>query len=189
MVTRSTKSKLRENACGNGKDLQSGDHDALDFRFERRMLTVKATKRADWDQEPLMTEFKLVERLAQDTAAVASLTLSELRLAADARFPWLMLVPRRPDVAEIIDLAPADRAIVFNEIIMVSEVLKAVTGCDKLNVAALGNIVRQLHIHVIARFAGDAVWPDPVWSAGEPVAYEPESRDRLIRRIRDALPD
>jgi diadenosine tetraphosphate (Ap4A) HIT family hydrolase len=146
-------------------------------------------KRADPDQEPPMTEFKLVERLAQDTVAVASLTLSELRLAKDARFPWLMLVPRRADVAEISDLAPVDRTIVFDEIIMASEALKAVTDCDKLNIAALGNIVRQLHIHVIARFAGDDAWPDPVWSVGEPVAYEPESRDRLIRRIRDALPD
>ena len=83
--------------------------------------------------------FTLDQRLAGDTVPVASLPLSDLRLAKDARFPWLILVPRRPDMAEIIDLAPSTGPSLFDEIVAVSEALKAVTGCDKLNVAALGN--------------------------------------------------
>jgi diadenosine tetraphosphate (Ap4A) HIT family hydrolase len=133
--------------------------------------------------------FTLHERLASECDPVASLWLSELLLMKDARFPWLLLVPRRPEIAEIIDLAAVDRAILFDEIVMVSEVLKAVTGCDKLNVAALGNQVRQLHVHVIARFITDAAWPAPVWGVGEAIGYEADVRDRLIGEIRDALPD
>ena len=133
--------------------------------------------------------FTLHERLAGECAPVASLWLSELLLMKDARFPWLVLVPRRPDIAEIVDLVAVDRAVLFDEIVMASEVLKAVTGCDKLNVAALGNQVRQLHVHVIARFTSDAAWPAPVWGAGEGIGYKAEVRDRLIGEIRDALPD
>lgn len=137
----------------------------------------------------MIDSFTLHERLASECDPVASLWLSELLLMKDARFPWLVLVPRRPEIAEIIDLAAVDRAILFDEIVMVSELLKAVTGCDKLNVAALGNQVRQLHVHVIARFTSDAAWPAPVWGVGEAIGYEAEVRDRLIAEIRDALPD
>ncbi|KAB2875124.1 MAG: HIT domain-containing protein [Bauldia sp.] len=128
------------------------------------------------------------ERLRTDTVAVAMLPLSDLRLMNDARFPWLVLVPRREGVAEIIDLADIDRASLFDEIVIVSTALKAVTGCDKLNVAALGNMVRQLHVHVIARFTGDPAWPAPVWGAGDAVAYGAAERDKLAGQIRDALP-
>ncbi len=133
--------------------------------------------------------FTLHKRLASECDPVASLRLSELLLMQDARFPWLVLVPRRPDIAEIIDLAAVDRAVLFDEIVMASEVLKAVTGCDKLNVGTLGNQVRQLHVHVIARFISDAAWPAPVWGVGEAIGYEAEVRDRLIGKFRDALPD
>ncbi len=111
----------------------------------------------------MTTEFVLDQRLADDSIAVAALPLCDLLLGRDARFPWLILVPRRPDMAEIIDLEAADRTLLLDEIVAVSEALKAVTGCDKLNVAALGNQVRQLHVHVVARFTTDAAWPGPVW--------------------------
>ena len=137
----------------------------------------------------MTTEFTLHERLASECDPVASLRLSELLLMKDARFPWLVLVPRRPDIAEIVDLAAVDRAVLFDEIVVASEILKAVTGCDKLNVAALGNQVRQLHVHVIARFTSDAAWPAPVWGVGKAIGYEAGVRDRLIGEIRDALPD
>ncbi|MEQ9689481.1 MAG: HIT family protein [Bauldia litoralis] len=133
--------------------------------------------------------FALDARLAGDTDAIASLPLSDLLLARDARFPWLILVPRRADMAEIIDLAPDDRGALLDEIVVVSEALRTVTGCDKLNVAALGNMVRQLHVHVIARFTTDPAWPGPIWGRGEAVAYEPGVRDTLAGRIRDLLPD
>lgn len=135
-----------------------------------------------------MSDFVLDPRLEGDTLPVADLALSTLRLAKDARFPWLILVPKRPEIAEIIDLDAMDRAILFDEIVLVSEALRSATRCHKLNVAALGNQVRQLHVHVIARFEDDAAWPRPVWGTGEAVAYEPAARDRLITALRENLP-
>lgn len=132
--------------------------------------------------------FKLDERLAADSTSITGLWLSELRLMNDARFPWLILVPRVAAAAEIIDLGKGDRAALCEEITTVSQALIAATGCDKLNVAALGNLVRQLHVHVVARFAGDAAWPGPVWGHGKAVAWEGEARDRLVARILTALP-
>jgi diadenosine tetraphosphate (Ap4A) HIT family hydrolase len=135
-----------------------------------------------------MPDFALDPRLDADTAPVADLGLSLLRLSNDARFPWLILVPQRPDIAEILDLDDVDRAVLFDEIVLVSRALRAATDCHKLNVAALGNSVRQLHVHVIARFTEDAAWPKPVWGVGKAVAYEAAARDRLIAAIRERLP-
>jgi diadenosine tetraphosphate (Ap4A) HIT family hydrolase len=135
-----------------------------------------------------MPEFALDPRLEADTLPVADLALSTLRLSRDARFPWLILVPKRPDMSEIIDLDAMDRAVLFDEIVLVSEALRSATRCHKLNVAALGNQVRQLHVHIIARFEDDAAWPRPVWGTGEAVAYEPAARDRLIATLREILP-
>ncbi len=135
-----------------------------------------------------MPDFVLDPRLDADTTPVAELGLSTLRLARDARFPWLILVPRRGGMVEIIDLEDGDRAILFDEITGVSRALRDVTGCDKLNVAALGNQVRQLHVHVIARFETDPAWPGPIWGRGEAVAYEAAARDRLVARLRESLP-
>lgn len=127
-------------------------------------------------------------RIAADTVGVTGLWLSELRLMNDARFPWLILVPRVADAAEIMDLDKVMRTALCEEITAVSQALVAATACDKLNVAALGNIVRQLHVHVVARFEGDAAWPGPVWGHGKAVAYAAEARDRLIGKILAALP-
>jgi diadenosine tetraphosphate (Ap4A) HIT family hydrolase len=135
-----------------------------------------------------MIDFALDPRLEADTLPVTDLALSMLRLSKDARFPWLILVPKRPDIAEIIDPDDMDRAILFDEIVLVSRVLRTVTACHKLNVAALGNQVRQLHVHIIARFEDDAAWPRPVWGSGEAVAYEPAARDRLVATLRENLP-
>ena len=135
-----------------------------------------------------MSGFVLDARLAADTTPVTGLWLSELRLINDARFPWLILVPRVAGAVEIVDLAPSDRATLLDEIAAVSKALRAVTACDKLNVAALGNIVRQLHVHIVARFEGDAAWPGPVWGNGRAVAYGKQARDRLATKIVAALP-
>lgn len=91
-------------------------------------------------------------------------------------------------MAEIIELADMDRAVLFDEIVLVSRVLRAATDCHKLNVAALGNQVHPLHVHVIARFENDIAWPRPVWGVGEAVAYDAPTRDRLIKKLRDGLP-
>lgn len=132
--------------------------------------------------------FAVSPRILADTVPIASLALSELRLMDDARFPWLILVPRIAGAEEIIDLDAGARAILTEEIASVSAALRKVTGCDKLNVGALGNIVRQLHIHVVARFTGDAAWPGPVWGAGKAIAYAPAERDRLAEALRQTLP-
>jgi diadenosine tetraphosphate (Ap4A) HIT family hydrolase len=131
--------------------------------------------------------FALDPQLAADTVPVISLGLSDLRLMNDRRFPWLLLVPRRAGASEIIDLSPADRAALMEEIAAASGALRLATNCDKLNIGALGNKVRQLHVHVVARFAGDAAWPGPVWSAGAAVGYDGAVRDRLVGAIRDML--
>jgi len=139
-------------------------------------------------KRPDLAAFILDARLAADSVAVQSLPLCDLRLMNDARFPWLLLIPRRAGASEIVDLQEADRLMLFEEITFVSIALRTATVCHKLNVAAIGNIVPQLHVHVVARFRQDAVWPQPVWGFGETVAYEEAARDRLVARIRAALP-
>ena len=131
--------------------------------------------------------FILDPRLEADSIAVTDLPLSAVRLMRDATYPWLLLVPRRPDLAEIIDLDRADQHRLMDEIAFASEALKALTRCDKLNVAALGNQVRQLHVHVIARFEGDLAWPGPIWGKAPPRPYDPAAEREFVARLRDAL--
>ena len=127
----------------------------------------------DLTRAAMSEAFTLDPRLAANSTFVASLGVCDLRLMNDARFAWLLLVPRRAGVAEIIELSKPDRAFLFEEIVAVMTALKAATRCDKLNVAALGNQVRQLHVHIIARFQGDAAWPSPVWEAGRRLPMTP----------------
>lgn len=134
-----------------------------------------------------MIPFDLNARLAGDSLYVADLPLCAVRLMKDANYPWLLLVPRKPDLIEIIDLDQADRTQLMEEIALASEALRAVADCEKLNVAALGNQVSQLHVHVIARNRGDAAWPGPVWGAAPPLAYEADARADLIAALADKL--
>ena len=106
--------------------------------------------------------WSLHPQLARDTVLVGDLALARVLAMNDANYPWLVLVPRRAGVVEIIDLDEADRGRLMAEIAQVSAALKRLTTCDKLNVAAIGNIVPQLHVHVVARRTGDAAWPKPV---------------------------
>ena len=110
-----------------------------------------------------MDAFSLDPRLAADTRAIHDLTLCRVLLMRDVDHPWVILVPRRADVVEILDLDAADRAVLFDEITRVAEALRDETRAHKLNVAALGNVVSQLHVHVVARFRDDPAWPNPVW--------------------------
>jgi diadenosine tetraphosphate (Ap4A) HIT family hydrolase len=134
-----------------------------------------------------MPAFQLDPRLAADTFPLHALGLSDLLIMNDARFPWVILVPRVTGAAEIIDLGEAERGALWGEIATVSAALRAATACDKLNVAALGNQVRQLHVHVIARFTTDAAWPKPVWGAGAAEPYAAERREALSAAIRSGL--
>jgi|SRR5579871_1463689 len=127
--------------------------------------------------------FTLHPRLAADTTELARWALCRVLLMNDARFPWLILVPERPALREIHDLAAVDRAILIEETARASRLLQERLKADKINVAALGNRVPQLHVHVIARFAGDPAWPNPVWSQGAPqpmTASEREARLALL---------
>ncbi|SEQ60925.1 Diadenosine tetraphosphate (Ap4A) hydrolase [Faunimonas pinastri] len=134
-----------------------------------------------------MTPFLLDPQLAADTIAVGDLSLSSLLLMRDARFAWLILVPRQAELAEIVDLAEPDRMRLMTEIGVVSEALRDVAPCDKLNVAAIGNMVRQLHVHVVARRIGDAAWPRPVWGSGAAEPYVPAAERDVLDRLRSRL--
>jgi diadenosine tetraphosphate (Ap4A) HIT family hydrolase len=131
--------------------------------------------------------FTLDPRLAADTIAIGDLALSRLLLMDDARYVWLILVPRHENLSEIFDLDARDRACLMEEIAAVGKVLAGAPGVDKVNVGALGNIVRQLHIHVVARARGDAAWPGPVWGAGAPQRYDAQAADRIARDLRERL--
>jgi diadenosine tetraphosphate (Ap4A) HIT family hydrolase len=134
-----------------------------------------------------MSGFELDQRLARDSEDILSLGLCQLRVMNDRRWPWLLLVPERRDVSEIFELSRIDQSQLSVEVNMVGAALKAVTGAEKINIGALGNIVRQLHIHVIARSTGDANWPGPVWGHGTPEPYGEQERHLFVRKILEAL--
>jgi diadenosine tetraphosphate (Ap4A) HIT family hydrolase len=131
--------------------------------------------------------WELHPRLANDTVAVGDLALSRVLVSLDANYPWLVLVPRQPGAIEIIDLDEAGQSQLFGEISRLARVLKALTRCDKLNIAAIGNVVPQLHVHVVARRRTDAAWPKPVWGAVPALAYEPGELDRFVTAVRHEL--
>jgi len=131
--------------------------------------------------------FTLDPRLAQASLPLGDLPLSRVLLANDANYPWLILVPRRPNLTELIDLDDSGQATLMIEIARAARALKDITACDKLNVAALGNTVRQLHVHVIARRNGDPAGAAPVWGAVPTRPYEARERDRLAGALRGAL--
>jgi diadenosine tetraphosphate (Ap4A) HIT family hydrolase len=135
-----------------------------------------------------MTDFKLDDRLAGDSVPVTDLPLSTVRLMNERSWPWLILVPRRPALVELIDLDAAERSRLMEEIARAAETLRTLYTPDKLNVAALGNVVPQLHIHVIARFRDDPAWPRPVWNvkpSREP--YDEPALSETVRRIAEVL--
>jgi diadenosine tetraphosphate (Ap4A) HIT family hydrolase len=134
-----------------------------------------------------MTDFALDPRLAADTNLVGELPLCRVLLVNDARFRWLILVPRRTGLAEIADLPADDRARLLEEAVQAGAALRATGEVDKLNIGALGNIVRQLHFHVVARSEGDPGWPGPVWGHGVREPYRRDDLHRFAERIKSAL--
>jgi len=122
-------------------------------------------------------------QLACTTQVVGDLPLCRVLAADDANFPWLLLVPRRVGATEIIDLDEAQRTQLMAEIAQASAALRQLTACDKLNVAAIGNMVPQLHVHVVARWKGDAAWPKPVWGAVPPTPYAPGELESFVATL------
>ena len=135
----------------------------------------------------LKTGFSLDSRLEAESDRIMWLGLCDLRVMNDRRWPWLILVPQRRGIEEIHDLTPLDQAMLTFETNMVSQAVKSVTGCTKINSGALGNIVRQLHVHVVARNEGDPGWPGPVWGHGKRELYADDDLRRFAERIKAAL--
>lgn len=134
-----------------------------------------------------MTEFALDPRLQADSVFIADGPLSQVRLMDDARFPWLLLVPRVAGATEWIDLDGNRQRLLLAEINQISKLLRDEPGVQKLNIGALGNIVRQLHVHVIARSEGDPGWPGPVWGHGMREPYQKSDIRRFAQTIKAAL--
>lgn len=126
-------------------------------------------------------------RLARDSIPLGDLPLSRVLLMNDANYPWLILVPRRPNLVELIDLDDSGQATLMVEIAQAARALKEITLCDKLNVAALGNTVRQLHVHVIARLNDDPAGTRPVWGTVPARPYAAAECERLAGALQAAL--
>lgn len=124
-------------------------------------------------------------RLAADSVLVADGPLSQFRLMDDARFPWLVLVPRRTGASEWIDLPDRDQRLLLEEVNLAGHLLRAVAAVEKLNIGALGNIVRQLHVHVVGRRSDDPAWPGPVWGSGPAQPYAAGPREQRLAELRE----
>ena len=131
--------------------------------------------------------FTLDSRLQQDTLWLGDYPLCRLLLMNDAQYPWFILVPRCEDVSELFQLDATDQAQLWRETTALAEVLKDCFAADKMNVATLGNVVSQLHMHVIVRQRDDAAWPAPVWGRHPAQAYAPEQLLAIKARLRTVL--
>jgi diadenosine tetraphosphate (Ap4A) HIT family hydrolase len=142
------------------------------------MFSTFSSPKPDWTLHP---------QLERDTVGLGDLTLCRVLIIKDANYPWLLLVPRRPDASEIIDLDEIEQAQLMTEVTRVARVLKDLTGCDKLNIAALGNVVPQLHIHVIARRTTDVAWPRPVWGVAPVLAHDEAELAAFVGALRKKI--
>ena len=131
--------------------------------------------------------FILDDRLAKDTIHLLELPLCRFLLMNDKRYPWLILVPRYNDLSEIHDLPDKDQSTLISEVTAATRALEKLFQPEKINVAALGNLVSQLHIHVIARFKEDEAWPNPVWGIGKNVIYPKNEVKPLVNQLTTAL--
>ena len=124
--------------------------------------------------------FELDPRLATDSVLIKELPLSQCRLANDSRYPWLILVPKIANVTEVHELTESQQIQLIKESSIVAKALKKLTGCNKVNVANLGNVVSQLHWHIVARNSNDEAWPGPIWGVGEAVPWNQEHKANFI---------
>ena len=134
-----------------------------------------------------MSDFLLDPRLAADSHFIADGPLSQIRLMDDARYPWLLLVPRVADIAEWIELDGNQQRLLLAEINQAGQLVRADAGVEKLNIGALGNVVRQFHVHLVGRHAGDPAWPGPVWGNGTALRFPAAEREARIEAWRQRL--
>ncbi|KPY58319.1 Histidine triad protein [Pseudomonas amygdali pv. sesami] len=137
--------------------------------------------------QELFIVFVLDSRLQQDTLPIGDFPLCRLLLSNDSHYPWFILVPRRADITEVFQLSAADQLQLWQETSVLAKVLKELFDADKINIAALGNVVSQLHMHVIVRNRDDAAWPAPVWGKHAAVAYTDEQFSAICRQLRPVL--
>tara|TARA_R110002012_G_scaffold29142_4_gene90337 strand:- start:2252 stop:2680 length:429 start_codon:yes stop_codon:yes gene_type:complete len=130
-----------------------------------------------------LINFELDERLAADTFPVTDLPLCRVLLMNDARYPWVILVPRVAAISEVFELSTADQQTLWHEASQLGEAMKTALAGDKVNIATLGNVVSQLHVHVVLRRHADACWPAPVWGNGTPEPYSLEEQAQLRDRL------
>lgn len=135
------------------------------------------------------SDFSLHPQLAADTAVIGDWPLCRVLLMNDASYPWIILVPRRQDAREIFQLSTADQIQLLKESSMLAEELAKAYSADKLNIAALGNMVPQLHVHHVVRFKTDAAWPKPVWGFQPAVQYSDDELEMRLAGFRDLLSD
>jgi diadenosine tetraphosphate (Ap4A) HIT family hydrolase len=131
--------------------------------------------------------FVVDPQIERDSHFICDLPLSQLRLVNDNRFPWVLLIPRLANVSEIIDLSEMQSHTLINEIRQTSHALRTACPCNKINVASIGNKVRQLHVHIIARRVDDSAWPGTVWDKGPTVPYDRDSVLQRVSMLRDAI--
>lgn len=134
-----------------------------------------------------MNDFTLHPQLQKDTTTIGCFPLSLLLLHRDANYPWFILVPQRAGVTEVYHLNEADRAQLLHESCQLAEALTTVFVPDKLNIATIGNIVPQLHMHHVARFKDDAAWPGPIWGAMPAIDYEPSEQVNRTQGVVNVL--
>jgi diadenosine tetraphosphate (Ap4A) HIT family hydrolase len=146
-------------------------------RVRRIRLRQGSRRTAPGGSGRIAMPFDLHPVIVSCSLPVGDLQLSRVLLMNDARFPWLMLIPRRAGVIEVTDLPAAERTLLMDEIAAVSTALRQATQAQRINVGALGNLVPQLHVHVVARFATDAAWPGPVWGHGSRQPYADEAAE------------
>jgi len=133
------------------------------------------------------SDFALHSRLEADSVYLCRWTLCQVRLINDARYPWLMLVPEQPNITEPFELTSGDQAQLWRESMALAEWMKRYFQARKMNVASLGNVVPQLHVHHVARFVNDSAWPGPVWGVGKAEPYEPERLTALCQTLTPLL--
>lgn len=138
-----------------------------------------------------MTDFKVDPAFEAGSVFAVDWPLCQVRLQDDARFPWLILLPRAEDAVELDDLTPAQRAALMEEIVRAGALVRALGQAvdrpvDKLNTAALGNVTRQLHVHVVGRRRDDGLWPDPIWGRPGAVPLSEPVKAAFLRAVREA---
>lgn len=134
-----------------------------------------------------MSDFVLDPRLDRDSTLLMKLGLCQLRLMEDSRWPWVLLVPQRSGISEIFEMTPLDQTMLTFETAIAAKAVKQASGCLKINVGALGNQVRQFHLHIIARDEGDPAWPGPVWGHGQAKPWTTSARAEFTERLLEAL--